>query len=126
MCSPRAFDYEKFIELGGLELSGYMDPLLALKCVEVLVYAIYLGAKQYPEYFAHLLPRYLGDKSGSVWTAAFNCLNQLPDEHVTNDLVESVRHVQLTNPNRPWIADALATLDKRLQKKGVEKGDILL
>lgn len=136
MCSSSAFDYKRFAELDALPLSRYMDQLLSLDSVQVsattmqrlkdelpiydeihLVYAIYFGAKQAPELFTQLLPQYLGEASGSVWAAAYNSLNHLPEEYVTSDLVESVRQVSVANPDKPWIAEVRSTLEKRLQTK---------
>ena len=133
MCTSNKFDYKKFTELDGLALARYMDQLLAFDEVDVpadamrrlkeefasydelhLVYAVYFGGKFGRKYFADTLPQYLGDARGSVWAAAYNSLNYLPDECITADLVESVRDVQLANPGKPWIADALATLEQRL------------
>ena len=140
MCNSSTFDYGKFVELDGLPLSRYMDQLLSLESVQVsdntmlrvrdelpiydeihIVYAIYFGAKQAPELFAHLLPHYLGEASGSVWAAAYNSLHHLPDKYVTSDLVESVRQVLSANPGKEWIAESLAMLVNRLAIKGPKK-----
>lgn len=132
MCESNKFDYKKFSELDGIAVCEYMDPILALDEVDVssdtiqrlkselpvydeihLTYALYFGGKFGLEYFANVLPHYLGDPRGSVWAAAYNSLNYLPDEYVTGDLIESVRAVVLANPDKQWVPDALEKLEQR-------------
>lgn len=130
-------EYDKFIALSGLELCDYMEPLLADPATRVsldalrrmrfelssydeyhLVYALELGAKFSPGSFSGLLPLYLAHEHGSVWSSALRGLGQLPDECVTNALVESVRDVCSSHPAKTWVAEVLDRLGKRLRNRG--------
>jgi hypothetical protein len=133
MNTPRLVDYARFRALSGLELCHYMEPLLVDPATQVsidvldrmlselptydeyhLVYALTLGAKLSPDTFASHLPRFLAHEQGSVWSTALNCLNQLSDKYVTQELVNSVRRVYSTSPGKAWIPEVLGKLEKRL------------
>jgi len=105
-------DYKKFIELEDLELWAYMEPMFIDPSASIsgavlehmlldlitydechLVLALYLGAKHSPGAFAPHLPQYLAHKEASVVCATLNCLDQLPNEYITRDFVDSVRRV---------------------------------
>jgi hypothetical protein len=136
MSAKSNVEYEKFIAIGGLDLCHYMEPLLGDCTTTVsedvlcrmlselptydeyhLVYALTLGIKHSPQTFAMQLPLYLSHEEASVWSTAFNSLDQLPGEYVTQALVDSVRKVHASCPAKPWIADILNRLEERLREK---------
>jgi hypothetical protein len=129
-------EYDKFTALGGLDLCHYMEPLLNDCTASVsgdmldhmlselptydeyhLVYALELGARHSPKTFAMQLPLYLAHEQGVVWSAALRNLEQLPSEYVTDTLVDLVRSAHNSYPQKPWIIDALRTLEIRLREK---------
>ena len=137
MNTTSTFNYDKFIKLSELELSHYMEPLVInpttiiskaalLRMLSELptydeyhiVYALELGAKYSPETFAMQLPQYLTYEQGSVWSAALRNLEQLPNEYVTNALVDSVRKVHSSYSTKAWITKVLDSLEKRLNSGG--------
>src|SRR4051794_19093090 len=98
MNNPETIDYFKFTDLSGLDLCYYMEPLVVAPTIQIsddilarmlsdlptydeyhLVYALALGVKYSPDTFASKLPQFLAHEQGSVWSAALNSLNQLPD-----------------------------------------------
>jgi len=129
-------DYQRFITLGGRDLYRYLEPLVNDPTTTIsgddlhrmlselptydeyhLVYALELGAKHSPESFALQLPLYLAREEGSVWSAAFRSLEQLPGKYVTEALVDSVRRVRSSHPAKAWITEALDRLEKRLKER---------
>jgi len=79
-----------------------------------LAYALAFGAKFSPATFSLELSRRLAHDNSSVWCTAFNSLNALPDEFVTQDLVRETRRICELHAEMPWIAEALDGLEKRL------------
>jgi hypothetical protein len=114
MTPPTLFDYDRFINLGGLELSHYVEALLADPTMTIsgqslermltelpgydeyhLVYALTLGGAHSPESFVPYVVQYLGHKQSSVCCTAFNILNGLADKFITQNLIDAVRIVPL-------------------------------
>jgi len=132
MNTTHSVDYAKFTALSGLDLCHYMEPLIGDPTTRVsnemldrmlsempqydayhLVYALILGTRFAPVTFASQLPAFLAHEDGSVWSTALNRLDHLPDEYVTQELVESVRRVRSAHPEKLWVAEALGKLEKR-------------
>jgi len=134
MSEARDFDYHKFIRLAGSELCAYMEPLVAdaktLLSKEVfdrflselpeydeyhLVYALQLGADHSIHSFLPHIPEYLLDERASVFCTAFNILNGLPNEYITQDLIDSVRGLVSSPAARKFVADLPDKLERRMR-----------
>jgi hypothetical protein len=150
MISTTSFDYDRFVTLGGVELCHYVEALLADPTMKVssqsldrmlsdlpdydeyhTVYALTLGVAHSPKAFVPHVVQYLGHEQSSVCCTAFNILKRLPDEFVTQELVESVQKVpvdrklytdrfdgtrHLVGTNTPLVSEVLAELKRRLEK----------
>ena len=126
--------YDRFLELEGDRLVRYMDPLLAAGEPNLdqestrqllgdlgsfdeyhLTYALELGSLASPETFASILPAYLADPRVSVFCAALNGMDRLPDRCLSPELVAAVRGiVPPQEGRRKSIDDLAARLQRRL------------
>src|SRR5262245_2687600 len=116
------FDYNRFLELRDSELANYVEPLLDNRAEPVptetlermlselpqyddqhLVYALLLGVDRAPTVFAQYLPQFLSHDEGAVRCTAINLLVQLPDEHVSLNLVNSVERALLSPATKPMV-----------------------
>jgi hypothetical protein len=82
-----------------------------------LVYALELGGAHSPETFALHVPQYLAHEEASVCCTAFRVLSKLPEEYITQDLVDSVRKIVSSYPVRKFVAEILDMLTKRMRAK---------
>jgi hypothetical protein len=130
-------DYDRFVSLERLDLCHFMDAVLADPTTRVskdvlermlselsdydeyhLLYALELGAKYSPETFARHLPQYLADEHASVVCSAYNALDRLPNEYVTQDLIDSAsRALASVYPERESFAGILERLESRLKQR---------
>lgn len=134
-------DYDTFIELDGLDLHDYMEPLLlnpkTLVTINTLnrlltelpkydeyhlVYALEIGAKHSPETFSLHVPQYLVHGKASVWSATLRILDTLPSKYLTQEFIDSVFEFIALHPEKEQVAEALSTLEKRIMKGDPEKG----
>lgn len=122
--------YDRFLELEGDRLVHYIDPLMAAGEPSLdqestrrllhdlgyhLTYALELGSLASPETFASILPTYLADPRTSVFCAALNGMDRLPDRCLSLELVAAVRGIVLTEDGRrKSIDDLAARLERRL------------
>lgn len=125
--------YDRFLELDGDHLVHYMDPLLAAGEPSLdqestrrllhdlgsfdeyhLTYALELGSLASPETFASILPTYLADPRTSVFCAALNGMDRLPDRCLNPELVAAVRGIDSPQEGRQKSIDDLAA---RLQRR---------
>jgi hypothetical protein len=137
MSLPSTLEYRRFVTLQAMELTGYMDLLLADRNFTVprpvveemsrdlqafdeyhLVYALEILGKESPSEIATRLPIYLTYDSMAVRCAAVNALDRLPEECFTDDLLDSVRSVLGSQPETPFGAQVLSKLEARWQSKG--------
>lgn len=129
------FSYDLFMNLEGLDLVHYMEPFLAMPGPVLtadtvirmrnefarydefhLVYVIELAGRYAPAMFKGILLRCLTDDRGSVWSAAYRVLGELPDEEITAEFVSSLQKMCAQNPNKTWIADMLADVERRVPR----------
>jgi hypothetical protein len=131
------FDFDRFVELVGLDLCLYMEPIIQDKTAVVsdevidrlvsglptydeyhLAYALQLGVDHSPQLFLRYVPNYLAHEGDSVFCTALNILDKLPSSRITEDLVSSVRLVARSGSLRPMVQDAVVALADRMTERG--------
>lgn len=131
------FEYRRFVVLAGSELCAYMEPLIRDPTMRVsqemldrmlselctydeyhLVYALLLGADRSPDTFLVHVPEYLAHEHDSVFCTAFNILDRLPEECITQDLIDSARRVLSSHHTRNSATDLLERLVKSMGSCG--------
>ena len=117
------FDYDTFIRLEPIALSGYVEPFLynreavvpraALERIAAelpiydeghLVFGMDLGVTHRPDLFAERLPAYLNHAEMSVRGAACRGLRRLAAEHITDRLIDEVKAILASSPEARRIA----------------------
>lgn len=132
--SRSAIEYDTFIRLTDVDLVQYMEPVVNDRTTTVpsdmlarilselstydeyhLVYALDLLATRSPGSAVSYVPKYLADERCSVLCAALRLLTNMPDEYVTQELIETVDKVLSASPLKKQRASILKPLMKRLR-----------
>ncbi len=105
-----SFDYEQFRALANDKLVAYMEPWVNDTAVQIsgdvfdrmlaelptydeshLVYALELGIARSARTFAPRIPQFLAHESASVFCTAYRSLTKLPNELLTQELLDSIQ-----------------------------------